>query len=140
MVDKSPPPAQTALDLLMAAVPGVPGEDYPILSTSSLGQMSHTTGFSCQHRNIGGTILTLANLIRIPSSPCRIFCRRRSRVPLSDVPRLCRLLTSGLLLLPLPQRDPVPPGALHLRLVVQRGLRALLRQDRHHLQRPLPGQ
>ena len=41
-----------ALKMLMATVPGVPGEDYPILSTLDLTSLD--TGFSCIGKVPGG--------------------------------------------------------------------------------------
>ena len=38
----------------MAAIPGVPGKDYPILSAAGLTEISHRTGFSCPDNNVGG--------------------------------------------------------------------------------------
>ena len=49
--DPLKPSDEMNLKMLMTSVPGVPGEDYPILADV---QSAGDTGFSCQGKIVGG--------------------------------------------------------------------------------------
>ena len=44
------------MKMMMSAIPGVPGLDYPILSTDDLLTVAATTQFDCQGKEFGGKI------------------------------------------------------------------------------------
>ena len=44
------------LIMLMKAVPGVPGDDYPILSTDALNNLVKDSTFTCEGKKFGGEI------------------------------------------------------------------------------------
>ena len=113
-------------------IPGVPGEDYPIFV------LPPETQFDCNEQIEGEKLHDIWVLISI-FSLSRVLCGHWCR--LSGFPHLrsWRQQLSAQVQLPLPQRHPVQPAVLHLRLVVQRGLlpgpHLLLPQRRHRRSR-----
>ena len=69
----------SSLKMLMAAIPGVPGKDYPILSAAGLTEISHRTGFSCPDNNVGGreleSIISSVIITIIIISPPVLSCQ-----------------------------------------------------------------
>merc|ERR1712130_415316 len=54
--------------MLMEAIPGEPGVDYPILSLDDVAVVSAQSGFSCQDRENGGYYADQS-----PESRCQVF-------------------------------------------------------------------
>lgn len=62
---------------MMMAIPGVPGEDYPILSSEELPSVLSNSQFSCKEKEFGGYFADTS-----PASRCQVFhvCGQRRSV------------------------------------------------------------